>query len=235
MTELNESKIAAFDGFMGQSLGFKSMVNIIQQAAVHDVPVLIEGEAGTEKEWLARSIHFASKRVQGEFVVLDCSSFSDFLLESELFGYVRGSFAGAIYDKKGLLELAHQGTLFLDHLEHMNLAAQGKLLRYLKESSFLKVGGVSWKKADIRLICASQDDLKSLVSEKKLREDLYYQLSVLRITIPPLRERQEDIMFLANFFLKKMLAQGQRKEFSREIEELFESYVWPGNFHEFEK
>lgn len=222
---------------IGKSPALKYVAEIAAKVAPYDIPVLIEGEPGVGKERLARWIHFSSSRKTKEFVIVDCSSFSDVSLEGELFGYVRGSFAGAIHDKKGLFELADGGTVFLDHVSKMKPFLQNKLLRVLEERSFYKIGGVASMAADIRFIAATTEDLKPLVSRKKFREDLYYRLSLMRITIPPLRERREDIALLANHFLGAIAKRNgvSVKTLSKKAETHLETYGWPGNCRELEK
>lgn len=226
-----------FRNLVGRSPAFKNVIAIANKIAPHSIPVLIEGEIGTGKEWLARAIHFASPRTSHEFIAIDCSSFSDVFLESELLGYVRGSFAGAIHDKKGLLELADGGTVYLGHISKMALTLQGKLLRILNEGAFYKIGGVAEIHVDIRFIAATDQDLKALVSKGKFREDLYYQLNVMRITIPPLRERREDIPVLADWFLTEIAKRNgaPKKELTQEAQSILNSYQWPGNVRELER
>lgn len=225
-----------FQTLIGSSPASKNVMEIACKIAPHQIPVLIEGELGTGKEWLARSIHFASPRADREFVVIDCSSFSDTFLEAELLGYVRGSFAGAIHDKKGLLELANGGTVFLNHISKLPSTFQGKLLRILTDGTFYKIGGVAEIRVDIRLIAATDQDLKALVSKDKFREDLYYQLNVMRITIPPLRERREDILLLTDWFLRQIAKRNgtSKKELTKEAQSILSSYDWPGNLRELE-
>ena len=224
-------------GLVGHSPAFKNVIEIASKIAPYDIPILIEGESGTGKEALARAIHFASPRASREFVVVDCSSFSDVFLESELLGYVRGSFAGAIHDKQGLLELANGGTVFLDHISEMKLTLQGKLLHILNEGAFYKIGGVAENHVDVRVIASTDQDLRQLVTKGKFREDLYYQLNVMRITIPPLRERQEDVLALADWFLGKLAQRtgAQKKELTKEAQSILESYNWPANVRELER
>ena len=219
------------------SPAFRNVIEIADKIAPHDIPILIEGEIGTGKERLARKIHFASPRALCEFVSIDCSSFSEVFLESELLGYVRGSFAGAIHDKKGLLELANSGTIFLDHISKTKTAFQGKLFRILNDGTFHKIGGIAEAQVDVRIIAATDEDLSLLVSRKKFREDLYYLLNVMRITIPPLRERREDILLLANWFLEAIAKRSgtEQKEFTQEAQALLKSYDWPANVRELEK
>lgn len=226
-----------FHGAVGESAAFRHVLEVASKMAAYDVPVLIEGEAGTGKEWLARAIHFASPRAKRDFIVVDCAGFSDLFFESELFGYVRGSFAGAIHDKKGLLELADGGTLFFDRVGTLKPALQSKLARLLKDGTFYKIGGVGQIRVNVRFIASTDIDLKTLVSKHKFREDLYYQLNVMRIIIPPLRERREDILLLAEWFLSETAKKEgvERKELTKEAKTILESYAWPGNVGELEK
>ncbi len=219
------------------SPAFQNIIEIADKIAPHNIPILIEGEIGTGKEWLARRIHFAGPRAGREFVVIDCSSFSDVFLESELLGYVRGSFAGAIHDKKGLLELADGGTVFLDHISKMKPTLQGKLFRILSDGTFYKIGGVAQIQVDIRLIAATDEDLSLLVSKGKFREDLYYLLNVMCITIPPLRERREDILVLADWFLTQIAKRNGdgKMEFTKEAQSILKIYDWPANVRELER
>ena len=216
---------------------FRNVIEIAGKVAPHNITVLIEGETGTGKEWLARKIYFAGPRSNREFVAIDCSSYSNVFLESELLGYVRGSFAGAIHDKKGLLELANGGTVFLDHISKMKPTLQGKLFRILSDGTFYKIGGVAQIQVDIRLIAATDEDLSLLVSKGKFREDLYYLLNVMCITIPPLRERREDILILADWFLSENTKRNgaEKKEFTKEAQSILRSYDWPANVRELEK
>lgn len=227
-----------FGGLIGKSLAFRNVIEVAKRVAVHDVPVLIEGETGTGKESLARAIHFASPRAEkGDFIALDCSDFTETFLESELFGYVRGSFAGAIHDKKGFVELAENGTLYLNHISHLSSHLQGKLLKMLNDRIFYKIGGVAAIETEARLIAGINQDLKILVSQRKFREDLYYQLNVMKLTIPPLRERKDDISLLADYFLADEVKKNGfgKKEFTDEAKTLLESYSWPGNLDEMRK
>lgn len=222
---------------IGKSIAFKQMMEVAANAAPYDIPLLIEGEAGVGKERLARWIHFTGPRGPKEFVIVDCSGFSGASFEGELFGYVRGSFAGAIHDKKGLFEVADGGTVFLDHIGEMKPSLQNKLLRFLEEGSFYKIGGVASVTANIRFIAGSSEDLKSLVMKKKFREDLYYRLSLMCITIPPLRERREDIGPLATYFLETISKRNgvAPKKLSKKVEICLQNYLWPGNCRQLEK
>jgi len=228
---------ALLDQFQAQSPIFRSMLEIAAKVACHDIPLLLEGETGVGKERLARAIHFSSPRREGEFVILDCSSFSEPILECEFFGYVRGSFVGAIHDKNGLLELAHGGTVFLDHISKMTHSFQGKLVRLMEEGTFHRIGGVAAIPANVRFIAATSQDLKPLVARAEFREDLYYRLNVMRLTLPPLRERREDILVLADQFLDHIAARdgGPKKELAKSTKSALEAYDWPGNVRELEE
>ncbi|MBI4395209.1 MAG: sigma 54-interacting transcriptional regulator [Candidatus Omnitrophica bacterium] len=226
-----------FQSFVGETPAFKQIIEVAQKIASHDIPVLIEGESGTGKEALARAIHFSSPRANSEFISIDCSTLSDSFFESELVGYVRGSFAGAIHDKKGLLEIADGGTVFLAHIEKMNPTFQGKLLHILNDGAFYKIGGVAEIRVNIRLIAATEEDLRSLVLDGKFRHDLYYQLNIMRISIPPLRERRDDILILADRFLSEAAKRNQaaKKGLLKEAQLILRSYHWPGNIDQLEK
>jgi two-component system response regulator AtoC len=229
-----DGKVGQPANLIGESFAFKNMIEIASKIAMHDVPLLIEGEAGTGKEWLARFIHYASKRSKKDFVSIDAKSGTERLLEAEFFGYVRGSFTGAIHDKDGLLEIAQKGTLFFDFIEETSLSFQGKLNKLLKDKVSRKIGAVSEKESDVRLIAATEKDLRELVSKNKFSKDLYYQLNVIKITIPPLRERREDIVVLANHFLNDAIKRegSERKELTKASEALLVNYYWPGNIRE---
>lgn len=226
-----------FDSLIGQSPVFRNVIQAASKIAPHDVPILIEGEAGSGKGSLARAIHFASPRAGGEFVTVDCVAENEKVLECELFGYVRGSFAGAIHDKKGIVEFANRGTLFLNQISKLNLSLQAKMIRLMNERNFYRLGGVSAVDSNVRIIAATEQDLKPLVERGRFREDLYYQLNAMRITLPPLRERREDILLLADHFLEQAAshAEAPRKEFTQEVRSLFLSYDWPGNVRELER
>ena len=226
-----------FQGPASHSPAFKNVIESAGKIAAHNIPVLIEGETGSGKEWLARAIHFASPRAARDFISVDCASFSEVFLEAELLGYMRGSFAGAIHEKKGLLELADGGTVFLDHISEMKLALQGKLYRILNSGTFHKIGGIAEIRVDVRFIAATDVDLKQFVSKGKFRADLYYQLNAMSITIPPLRQRREDILILADWFLAEVAKRdgAQKKELAKEVQAILESYDWPANVRQLER
>ena len=215
----------------------KVMENLIAQASLFarsDAPVLITGESGTGKELLARFIHRESGR-KGQFIAVNCGALPRELFEAELFGYEKGAFTGASSSKKGLVEEAEGGTLFLDEVGELPLELQPKLLRFLQEGEFRRVGGTAIRKADVRIVAATNRDLKKMVEEGRFREDLYYRLGVLNLHLPPLRERPEDIPVLLEHFLKKF-----GKKYSRELSlspealEVLLSYSYPGNVRELE-
>jgi transcriptional regulator with PAS, ATPase and Fis domain len=197
---------------------------------------LIYGESGTGKELIARAIHFNSQRKNKPFFTVDCGVLSQDLLESELFGHIKGSFTGAVVTKPGLFEVADGGSVFLDEIGDINPIIQGKLLRVIQEQEFLPVGGVQHKKVDLRFIVATNKNLENLVNEKKFREDLYYRLNVVSITIPTLRERKDDIPILAYHFLKKFNQEMNKEIKSISVEAMNKliNYEWPGNVRQLE-
>ncbi len=231
--EINRQKDADF--IIGKSPAMESVYKYLLQVAPSLAPVVITGETGTGKELVARLIHKHSKR-KGAFVAINCSAFPETLIESELFGYVKGAFSGAIKDKKGLVEEADKGTLFLDEVGDLSMLMQTKLLRFLQEGEFRPVGSTKAKRADVRIIAATNKDLEELIKQGKFREDLYYRLNVIKIYLPPLRKRKEDIPLLAHYFLKKYAELNNKtiKGFSeRAMSELL-SRSWPGNVRELE-
>ncbi|MDL1970656.1 MAG: sigma-54 dependent transcriptional regulator [Candidatus Desulfofervidaceae bacterium] len=231
--ELNRQKDADF--IIGKSPAMQSVYKYLLQVAPSLAPVVITGETGTGKELVARLIHKYSKR-KGPFVAINCSAFPETLIESELFGHVKGAFSGAIRDKRGLVEEADNGTLFLDEVGDLSMLMQTKFLRFLQEGEFRPVGSTKAKRADVRIIAATNKDLEELIKQDKFREDLYYRLNVIKIHVPPLRERKEDIPLLAHYFLKKYAELNNKtiKGFSeRAMSELL-SRSWPGNVRQLE-
>ena len=188
---------------IGSSPAIMSIITMIDQVAKSTATVLISGESGTGKELAARAIHYSSHRKDKPFITVNCTAMPEQIIESELFGHIKGSFTGAWKDKRGIVEEADQGTLFLDEIGELNMAMQAKLLRLLQEGEYKPVGGLTTKQADIRFVVATNQDLKKLIETKQFREDLFYRLNVINIHMPPLRERQEDIPTLAHHFLKK--------------------------------
>jgi transcriptional regulator with GAF, ATPase, and Fis domain len=207
---------------------------LVQRVGPTDATVLIVGESGTGKELLATAIHSASVRRQRTMVSLDCSTLAPGLLESELFGHVKGSFTGAVVSKPGLFETADHGTLFLDEVSSLTLETQGKLLRTLESGEIKPVGGVHPKRVDIRLVAATNRDLGGLVAAKTFREDLYYRLNVVPIRLPPLRERGGDVVALVEFFFARFRSAAGRGpgSFSPAALERLQQYSWPGNVRE---
>ncbi len=225
-----------FHNIVGKSKKMQEIYRIIVKVAPTDSTVLIYGQSGTGKELIARAIHFNSPRRDKPFVPVDCAVLAENLLESELFGHVRGSFTGAVTTKPGLFEVADGGTVFLDEVGNISLGIQAKLLRVLQEKEFTPVGGTKPKKVDIRLISATNKDLEKMIKEGTFREDLYYRLNFVPIFLPPLKERQEDIPLLAVHFLKKFSEEMGKsiKGFTSEAMEKLMRYSWPGNVRELE-
>jgi PAS domain S-box-containing protein len=225
----------AFADFVGKSKAMVEIYDRIRTVAATEATVLIQGESGTGKELLARAIHYRSARKGGPFVKVNCASLAESLLESELFGHERGAFTGALRDKPGRFELADGGTIFLDEIGDTSLALQAKLLRVLQEREFERVGGIQTRKTDVRIIAATNKDLRREIERGAFREDLYYRLCVVPIHLPPLRERREDIPLLAEAFIQKFNARGERiREISSRAMALLMAYDWPGNVRELE-
>jgi DNA-binding NtrC family response regulator len=217
--------------FIGSSPKIKTVINMVQKVAPTDSTVLIYGESGTGKELIARAIHANSKRKDHVFFAVDCGTLSGSLLESELFGYIKGAFTGAHRDKDGIFKLANKGTVFLDEISNLGLVVQGKLLRFLETREFLPLGGTSTNKVDIRLIFATNRDLNEMVEAGLFREDFYYRIFVYPIGIPPLRLRKMDILPIAYHFLKtfnKSIGKNI-KGFANEAVRRLTEYDWPGN------
>lgn len=225
-----------FGDIIGKSLEMQKILELIARIAQTDITVLVDGESGTGKELVAQSIHQHSRRAHNPFVVVNCGALPETLLESELFGYVRGAFTGAVHNKKGLFEEANHGTVFLDEIGETSLATQVKLLRFLQEGEIKPVGSNRTLSLDVRLIAATNKNLEQLVKEGTFRRDLYYRLNVIQITIPPLRERKEDIVPLIEYFIKKYAAKMHKTVLgvTEEAGHLFCQYSWPGNVRELE-
>ncbi|MBI5578341.1 MAG: sigma-54-dependent Fis family transcriptional regulator [Deltaproteobacteria bacterium] len=227
-----------FGNIIGKSKALRDVFETIQKVAPSNATVLIEGESGTGKELVAKSIHFNSPRRENPFVAVNCSALAESLLESELFGHEKGAFTGAISSKKGRFELAHGGTLFLDEIGELSANLQVKLLRVLQEKVFERVGGIRPITVDIRVITATNRNLKDEMKAGRFREDLFYRLNVVHIVIPPLRLRWEDIQLLVDHFIKKYESSNQStvpvKGLSQEVIRLFYEYSWPGNIRELE-
>jgi len=223
-----------FEGIISQSRPLERVFGLARRVAPTDGTVLITGESGTGKEVFVRAIHRLSRRNVHPLMACDCSALAPTLLESELFGHVKGSFSGAIATKQGLFEAAHKGTLFLDEIANLSMETQGKLLRVLETKQVKKVGDTAEHEIDIRLISATNRDLSEMVREGEFREDLYYRLNVVPLFLPPLRERPGDVPVLANVFLERFCKKNQvaAKGFSADAMFLMESYHWPGNVRE---
>lgn len=222
-----------FAGIIGKSPKMKEIFSSIRECADINIPVYVEGESGTGKELVAMAIHNESSRANKPFVPVNCSALPEGLLESELFGHVKGSFTGAVKDRKGRFELARGGTLFLDEIADLTKPVQGKLLRVIQEGTFEKVGGEQTISADVRIISAANRDLKKEVKKGNFRDDLYYRINVVPIFLPALRERKEDIPLLIEDFLNKALFQRQSSQgVSKEALSVMVDYAWPGNIRE---
>ncbi|MDT4955706.1 MAG: two-component system, NtrC family, response regulator PilR [Acidobacteriota bacterium] len=220
---------------IGHSERMQAVYQMIETVAEVQSTILITGESGTGKELVARAIHDLSPRAERPFVSINCGAFTETLLESELFGYVKGSFTGANTNRKGLFEAANQGTIFLDEIGEMSPAMQVKLLRVLQERKVRPVGAHEELEINTRVIAATNRDLSQMVKEGTFREDLFYRVSVIPIELPPLRERAEDIAELTEHFIKKFCAQANRKlTISEKAQQLLEAYSWPGNVRELE-
>ncbi|MGB3340501.1 MAG: sigma-54 dependent transcriptional regulator [bacterium] len=224
------------DAFVAEDKKMKEVLSLISRVAKSDSTVLIHGESGTGKEVIARLIHKASRRKNGRFIAISCAALPETLLESELFGYERGAFSGADKRKIGKFELAHKGTLFLDEIGDLPLTIQVKLLRVLQEFIFERLGGNAPIKADVRLISATNQDLRKKISNSSFREDLYYRLNVISIELPSLRERKQDIKPLVEFFMNKFTHRCGRgiNTISKNAIDKLLRYDWPGNVRELE-
>jgi len=224
----------SFFGIIGESPKIKEIKDLIIKIANSQASVLLTGESGTGKEMFARAIHMCSKRKNKPFVAINCAALPQTLLESELFGYEKGAFTGALKQKKGKFEQANEGTIFLDEIGEMNIQTQSKLLRVLQEREYERVGGLETIKIDIRVITATNRDLEEAIKAGDFREDLYYRINVIPIHIPPLRERREDIPLLAEYFLKKFNVDYKKniELISMEVIDIFMEYDWPGNIRE---
>ena len=221
-------------GIIGKSREVKDLVDVVMQVAKSDISVLIDGESGTGKEVFARAIHGFSHRADEKLVSLNCGAIPEGILESELFGHKKGSFTGALDDRKGYFEIADKGTLFLDEIGEMPLTTQVKLLRVLETKEFMRIGSETTTKVDVRIIAASNKDLQEEVDAKNFRKDLFFRLKAVTLTIPPLRNRKMDIDLLARNFLKQFSFSNNQPEpeLSKEALELLMNYNWPGNIRE---
>jgi DNA-binding NtrC family response regulator len=227
---------SAFCSLIGASAAMQKLYQTIQAVAESPSTVVLRGESGTGKELIANAIVQSSDRAAQPYICLNCAALPESLIESELFGYERGAFTGADAGRAGHIESAHGGTLFLDEITTLNPALQSKLLRVLQERMVQRVGGRISKKIDFRLICATNDDLEDLVRKGRFREDLYYRINVVPITVPPLRDRTGDVPLLADHFLRIYCAAAKKpvKSVQPEVLEILEEYPWPGNVRELE-
>jgi DNA-binding NtrC family response regulator len=224
------------ENIIGPSPAMQAVYRLIAKCAPTNSTILLTGESGTGKELIARAVHYNSLRKDQSFVPVDCNSLSENLLESELFGHVRGSFTGAVANKRGMFEVAHGGTLFLDEIGNLSLSTQAKLLRVIQEREFRAVGDTRTQTTDVRLIAATNKDLKAMVGDGTFREDLYYRINIFPIQVPPLRERREDIPPLAHHFLNVLSKEVGKKfsGFSEGAMSLLMQYDWRGNVRELE-
>jgi DNA-binding NtrC family response regulator len=222
-------------GIVAESAGMRKVCEMIERVAPTTTTVLVYGESGTGKELVARALHHYSPRKDSTFMAINCAALPAQLMESEMFGYVKGSFTGAAATKVGLFETAHGGTLFLDEIGSMPLEIQSKLLRVLQDKKIRKVGGSDHTEVDVRIIAASNEKLEKLIEQGKFREDLYYRLSVISIDIPPLRNRPEDILPLVDHILRRELGpDAELPLIDHETQSILDSYNWPGNVRELE-
>ncbi len=223
-------------GMIGESKAMRKVLNAIEKAAASSATILITGESGTGKELVARAIHYNSPRVSAPFVPINCGGIPEALLESELFGHLRGAFTGASETRAGFFQTAEGGTIFLDEISETGLSMQVKLLRVLQDKEVIMVGERRPQKVDVRIVAATNKDLQSLVKKGSFREDLYYRLNVITVDVPPLREREEDILLLVKHFAVKYAKEAGKTapRFSENALQVFKSYYWPGNARELE-
>jgi DNA-binding NtrC family response regulator len=226
----------SFSSIIGRSPAMKVVFDLIKAAAPTRSTILLQGESGTGKELVARAIHLNSPRADNSFVIVNSGSLPPDLLESHLFGHVKGAFTGAVALKKGLFEAADRGTIFFDEVSSINLETQAKLLRVLQEKEFMRLGGTETIKVDVRIIAATNTDIEEMIAEKAFRKDLFYRLNVIKIDLPPLRQRKEDIPLLVKHFIE-VYGRENGKEVeaaSEDVYEILDAYDWPGNVRELE-
>ena len=220
---------------IAESRAIRTVMDLVSRAAPTDLSVLIQGASGTGKDLLARAIHTSSRRAKNRFVSINCSAIPEHLLESELFGHEKGAFTGATHTAEGFFTKADGGTLFLDEVGDMSLTLQPKLLRALQNGEFYPVGGRQLKHADVRIVCASNQNIPRLIEERRFREDLYYRINTVSIVLPPLRERPEDIPLLAEFFLARLQQKEAKKRvLTPQAMRCLLEFGWPGNIRELE-
>ncbi|MCB9060727.1 MAG: sigma 54-interacting transcriptional regulator [Halobacteriovoraceae bacterium] len=225
-----------YHNMIGKSKKMQAIYHLLEKISTSESSVFIQGENGTGKELVAKAVHYSSPRKNNTFLAVNCSAFNDNLLDSELFGHVKGAFTGAIKDKKGLFEQANGGTLFLDEIGDTSLSMQVKLLRVLQEGTYLPVGATSPKKSDVRIIAATNRDVKEMMKRGDFREDLFYRINVINLNLPSIKERPEDIPLLIEYFLDKRCAESgvPKKTISKKCMEYMLDYHWPGNVRELE-
>nr|WP_205695340.1 sigma-54 dependent transcriptional regulator [Corallincola luteus] len=228
--------VESFEGLIGKSLPMQQIYRIIESAATSKATVFITGESGTGKELCAQALHQRSPRSKAPFVAINCAAIPRELMESEIFGHVKGAFTGAVTHREGAAEQAQGGTLFLDELCEMDLDLQSKLLRFLQTGQFSRVGSGKLQTADVRIVCATNRDPLTEVGAGRFREDLYYRLHVIPLVLPPLRDRGDDVLLIADALLVKICAEEQRRfsGFSAEVQVWMRQYLWPGNVRELE-
>jgi len=230
----DRSNRVVIDGLIGKSPAFNSILETIKAIASRKCPIIIIGETGVGKEMVARQIHYSSDRADRVFVPVDCTSLTGTLFESQLFGHIRGAFTGAVENTLGFFRAADGGTIFLDEIGEIPLELQGKLLRILQENSVTPLGSTKPHLIDVRVLCASNRNLQDMIKEGKFRSDLYYRLNVVTLEVPPLRQRKEDILLLAEYFLANQAAfyNEPSKVLSASTKNLLLNYSWPGNIRE---
>ncbi len=225
-----------FENIIGKSKAMKNVFDLVKAAAPTRSTILLQGESGTGKELVARAIHLHSERAEFPFVIVNSGSLPPDLLESHLFGHVKGAFTGAVALKTGLFEAADKGSIFFDEISSLNIETQAKLLRVLQEKEFMRLGGTKTIKVDVRIITATNTDIEELIRQKAFRKDLFYRLNVIKIELPPLRDRKEDIPLLAKHFID-IYSRENKKEIegiSEDVFEILDEYSWPGNVRELE-
>ena len=222
------------DFITGESEKFREILDHIRIVSPVDITVIIQGETGSGKEYVARAIHHNSKRNRGPFIAVDCGALPKGIVNSELFGHMKGSFTGAIYDKPGLFEQAGGGTLFLDEISNLDAENQMKLLRVLQEKKITRIGDTKSINVDVRLLVASNEDLRQEVAKKNLREDLYHRLNEFKINVPPLRERGDDVLVYAKAFIARASRRFNKQvtDYNKEVRDILLNYPWPGNIRE---
>jgi DNA-binding NtrC family response regulator len=225
-----------FANIIGKSQAMKSVFELVKAAAPTRSTILLQGESGTGKELVARAVHLNSNRAEAPFITVNSGSLPPDLLESHLFGHVKGAFTGAVALKKGLFEAADKGTIFFDEISSINLETQAKLLRVIQEKEFMRLGGTETIKVDVRILAATNTDIEELIVEKMFRKDLFYRLNVIKIEIPPLRQRKEDIPLLVKHFVEVYSRENRKEveEVSEDVLEILDAHAWPGNVRELE-